>query len=114
MDGVNFYKRKKQKEQKEDKKDEILRLTDEIIAMRNSSEIVKHPDFVTWYQVNIGNKLETELKILKTTRDHAEMLRAQGAVKVLEGLTYWHENINKNIDKHRKRIDQLQKDIDHE
>lgn len=114
MEGIDHYKRKQQKKVKEDKKDAILRLTDEIVEMRNSGEIVKHPNFVTWYRVNIGDKLATEFKILKTTKDHDEMLRAQGAVNVLEGLTQWHENINKEIDKHRKKIDQLQKDVNHD
>lgn len=114
MDGVTHYKLKRQRKENEDKKDEIIRLTDEIVEMRNSFEIVKHPDFISWYKVNVGNKLEDELKVLKKTKDHFDMLRAQGAVGILEGFSHWHENISKQMEKHRNRIEKLQKDINHD
>lgn len=106
--------RKKKLKVVEDKKSTINDLTDEILKMRNSVDIVKHPDFVSWYKVNVGLKLEENLNILKTSRHHDQMLRAQGAVEILEGLEDWHKNINKQIDKHRKRIEQLTKDIANE
>jgi hypothetical protein len=96
---------------KEDKKSEINDLTDKILEMRSSVDIVKHPDFMSWYKVNVGTKLYENLHILKTSKDHNTMLRAQGAVEILEGLEDWHENINKQIEKNRKRIEQLTKDI---
>lgn len=112
--GIEQVQRKKNLKMSEDKKDEINSLTDEIIAMTNSVDIVKHPDFISWHRVNVGTKLEENLKILKTSKDPQLMLRAQGAVEILEGLADWHENINKHIAKNRKRIEKLKKDINND
>lgn len=112
--GIEQVQRKRDLKLQENKSELINDLTDEILGMRNSVDIVKHPDFVSWYKVNIGNKLEEELKTLKTSRDHSVMLRAQGAVEILESLSDWHENINKKIEKNRKRIEQLKKDTNNE
>lgn len=112
--GREQVQRRLNQKDEEDKKDKILSLTDENMKLRNSVEIVKHPDFLSWYKVNVGVKLQENLKVLKTSRDHSTMLRAQGAVEILEGLEDWHKNINNHIEKNRKKIDNLKKDINNE
>ena len=112
--SLEQVQRRKKSKLIEDKKDKVLALTDEIVQMRNSVEIIEHPNFVSWHKVNVGNKLKENLDVLKGSKDHATMLRAQGAVEVLESLDNWHKNINNQIDKNRKTIERLTKDINNE
>jgi hypothetical protein len=114
MKGIEQAQHKRSLKRKSEAQNEIMNLTDANVSLRNSKEITKHPNFVSWFRVNISSKIPEYEELLRNSDNTVDLHRAQGALKFADSVKEWEKNITHKIDKNNNRIEVLKKDLNND